>query len=1055
MDKITKKPEQVKKSDSKEPPKEVPEVPSAEELEIIEKKKEERELEKIRQMEKRRKDLDDAKVEVSRPHLEDLTSDEWGSSATTNTPNKTLKIFKPSLSSFNDNENSDDELPEPVSAVADAKDEQPTAAKMIPPSPKSLLKQVSEMDSTGHKGSECENNAEEPVEDYVDDYYDDGGGDFDDYEEEANVPIVEERPSLYKDRNQTKEPNQKDQTEKPKEAQKDRSRVKESQKRDRSRTPSPFLRTNRYYPEFYAKKSQKKPERVPAPAALPSARIVPTVPTPVPAPGSRGVPAPVPVPLPPSVSTPVPLSLQNVKFPSDIDQRIAKHFRDKRSREETKKSKRKDSDAREPWQADADEQDSHNQHGREFEIDTNDSFMSNQSHAFTKPDESRTLGSRLSGAGLGLFINKVISSLKGKGKSSSLPKPSAGNDDPNHLLPPPPPFSIPPPPPTSHNNGPLATELEPGELPDSPKRSKEQWSNHEYSPADYDDQSTIHVQEADLDESMILEIVGELDDTLEEEEKLLKAKEKLAKHLLKKKSALASTWEGNMNNVDRRQSVRKMMMMQLPNNGKQQNNDIMQNIILPPPPPPSVVQPSTSQPRHLPPPPPPPQRPPLLPEYGGQEYEEMEDEDQNVDSFASQWGCDDNQRRFDYQEEEPEDEEYSSAISKLRGNRNPKSMSSALEKLRSMKRRTILDSPFFEPDPKRGRMDHNSFPPSIGSVIDNLIDDENVINPMFSMRNKSSMDGSPRDRPGYNVLNNQRGANFNPGMRSNLPTQRFNLTNDQDAQNYQMNCRPWESNAPRRINNLNPEHISEPSVGPDLTHGRFQGPSEGNWDNQRNDNLDSTWNRDDSWRNTPPRDMRKASPPRGFNLNGGFRRSQHADNYSNATLEDETSNSLKQPGEEINLYEDQLRKRITTATEREYLERFAFQWSRILENDFPKAFQLFMSRLNEQKSANGVVKESEDLGSSFNDMRLNLRVVNPTGGEMDVFGSSVIDGVLQFKCEICNISVLGKRNIESHLTGKKHKAKMEDYKIVGKSKISFIKVLFSILKIIALQLFGV
>jgi len=502
-----------------------------------------------------------------------------------------------------------------------------------------------------------------------------------------------------------------------------------------------------------------------------------------------------------------------------------------------------------------------------------------------------------------------------------------------------------------------------------------------------------------------------------------------------------------MNNVDRRQSVRKMMMMQLPNNGKQQNNDIMQNIILPPPPPPSVVLPSTSQPRHLPPPPPPPQRPPLLPEYGGQEYEEMEDEDQNVDSFASQWGCDDNQRRFDYQEEEPEDEEYSSAISKLRGNRNPKSMSSALEKLRSMKRRTILDSPFFEPDPKRGRMDHNNFPPSIGSVIDNLIDDENVINPMFSMRNKSSMDGSPRDRPGYNVLNNQRGANFNPGMRSNLPTQRFNLTNDQDAQNYQMNCRPWESNAPRRINNLNPEHISEPSVGPDLTHGRFQGPSEGNWDNQRNDNLDSTWNRDDSWRNTPPRDMRKASPPRGFNLNGGFRRSQHADNYSNATLEDETSNSLKQPGEEINLYEDQLRKRITTATEREYLERFAFQWSRILENDFPKAFQLFMSRLNEQKSANGVVKESEDLGSSFNDMRLNLRVVNPTGGEMDVFGSSVIDGVLQFKCEICNISVLGKRNIESHLTGKKHKAKMEDYKIVENSMAPRTKPVKSVLSI--------
>ena len=72
---------------------------------------------------------------------------------------------------------------------------------------------------------------------------------------------------------------------------------------------------------------------------------------------------------------------------------------------------------------------------------------------------------------------------------------------------------------------------------------------------------------------MILEIVGELDDTLEEEEQLSKAKEKLAKRLLKKKALkfqkLAATGkskpeDGARVDVDRGVSVRKRMMMSLP-----------------------------------------------------------------------------------------------------------------------------------------------------------------------------------------------------------------------------------------------------------------------------------------------------------------------------------------------------------------------------------------------------------------------------------------------------------------------------------------------------------
>lgn len=80
---------------------------------------------------------------------------------------------------------------------------------------------------------------------------------------------------------------------------------------------------------------------------------------------------------------------------------------------------------------------------------------------------------------------------------------------------------------------------------------------------------------------MILEIVGELDDTLEEEEQLSKAKEKLAKRLLKKKAqSFQKLGSGGLKaspssvkppvptqsklDIDRRMSVRKQMIGQLP-----------------------------------------------------------------------------------------------------------------------------------------------------------------------------------------------------------------------------------------------------------------------------------------------------------------------------------------------------------------------------------------------------------------------------------------------------------------------------------------------------------
>jgi len=64
-----------------------------------------------------------------------------------------------------------------------------------------------------------------------------------------------------------------------------------------------------------------------------------------------------------------------------------------------------------------------------------------------------------------------------------------------------------------------------------------------------------------------------------------------------------------------------------------------------------------------------------------------------------------------------------------------------------------------------------------------------------------------------------------------------------------------------------------------------------------------------------------------------------------------------------------------------------------------------------------------------------MRVYDLTSGqEKDVFTSSKsADGNRLFKCEICTITVTGKRNLETHLVGKKHLGKLGSYSIVDGS----------------------
>jgi hypothetical protein len=80
------------------------------------------------------------------------------------------------------------------------------------------------------------------------------------------------------------------------------------------------------------------------------------------------------------------------------------------------------------------------------------------------------------------------------------------------------------------------------------------------------------------------------------------------------------------------------------------------------------------------------------------------------------------------------------------------------------------------------------------------------------------------------------------------------------------------------------------------------------------------------------------------------------------------------------------------------------------------------------------------LGSRFNDPQLNARVrdKNDFSAEpFNVFACAEELGVFVFSCAVCKIQVSGKKNIDSHIEGKRHKTKMAEFAPAGTVIIYF------------------
>lgn len=102
-------------------------------------------------------------------------------------------------------------------------------------------------------------------------------------------------------------------------------------------------------------------------------------------------------------------------------------------------------------------------------------------------------------------------------------------------------------------------------------------------------------------------------------------------------------------------------------------------------------------------------------------------------------------------------------------------------------------------------------------------------------------------------------------------------------------------------------------------------------------------------------------------------------------------------------------------------------WEALLASDWAPLRHRVDSELQARKAEQEL---SRDLGSQFNDPRLNQKWLDPeVGTERPVFRSWVEQGLLKMECSVCGITVNGKKTMESHMSGRKHLTKLKDFQV--------------------------
>ena len=114
-------------------------------------------------------------------------------------------------------------------------------------------------------------------------------------------------------------------------------------------------------------------------------------------------------------------------------------------------------------------------------------------------------------------------------------------------------------------------------------------------------------------------------------------------------------------------------------------------------------------------------------------------------------------------------------------------------------------------------------------------------------------------------------------------------------------------------------------------------------------------------------------------------------------------------------------------TESSWLDKFLIAWQELISN------QEYYVRRDLNKKESSVTTTNDDLGSAYNEPRLNTRVRDrDSGEERALYTCDTSRGAAQFTCTVCHVTVTGLRVLQSHMEGRKHLGKLMEYEVIGK-----------------------
>jgi len=112
--------------------------------------------------------------------------------------------------------------------------------------------------------------------------------------------------------------------------------------------------------------------------------------------------------------------------------------------------------------------------------------------------------------------------------------------------------------------------------------------------------------------------------------------------------------------------------------------------------------------------------------------------------------------------------------------------------------------------------------------------------------------------------------------------------------------------------------------------------------------------------------------------------------------------------------------------EKEWMDKFIIAWQDLISNQ-----EYYVRRDIAKLSADTGGVKKDDLGSMFNEPKLNTKIVDPdTGEKRSLYTCDMSGGAARFLCTVCNVWCTGLKMLQSHMNGKKCAAKLSGYQIV-------------------------